>query len=224
MAESAYATSTDLSTYLESIDTTANATIITTLLNYASRLIDLKTGQYFYDDGSSTKYFDADGTRHLDTDHPFFSLSNLTIAHFENEALANWYSATADGSDGITPPSNFWLFPRNPLPVDNTVSSGLRPYWGIDMAAIPKTATNWPPVFFPGYKTVGITAHWGWAQVPDVVKNITLKITARAWRARGAGWAVHVGSPEFGVTDVSRFWDREDMYALNSSGLVRFAF
>jgi hypothetical protein len=224
LAESAYATTTDLGTYLESFDQTANATIATTLLSYASRLIDEKCGQYFYDDGSSTKYFDGDGTRYLDVDHPFFSLSNLTIAHFENEALANWYSATADESDGITPPSNFWLFPRNPQPIGNTASGGLRPYWGIDMAQIPKTATNWPPVFFPGNKTVGITAHFGWAQVPDLVKNITLKITARAWRARGAGWADTIGSPDVGVQTISKFWDHADFYVLNSSGLVHVGF
>lgn len=221
MAESAYATTADLGTYLESFDQTANATIATTLLNYASRFIDLKTGQYFYDDGSSTKYFDGDGTMNWTSDHPFFSLTELTIAHFENEALANWYSATADGSDGITPPSNFWLWPRNPQPSGNTTTGLLRPYWGIDMAIIPKTATNWPPVFFPGQRTIGVTAHWGWPAVPDVVKNVTLKMAARAWRARGAGWAVTIGSPEFGVQDMSRFFDREDMYALVSSGLVR---
>jgi len=289
MAASSYATTTDLATYLQDANATANATIWTTLLASASRLIDLKTGQYFYADGQSTKYFDG-GFDSVDTGgHPFYGKGGtigavsvgatsltytktygpapisgdvlvldvgtlqetvtingavtgtgpytcpvtatafahgaktlattiqLQLAYYENQPLAQW-TAVFSG-DGHTPPSNYFMWPRNPKNAGSSAdATAWRPWNSIDIAHIPVAATSFLPSTLPGYLMASLTAFWGWPVVPDDIKNMTLKIAARAWRARSTGWTTVIGSPELGaVVDVSKFFDQQDYMILKGS-------
>ena len=296
MASSAYAATSDLGSYLESFDQTANATIATTLLNYFSRMVDEKTGQHFYDDGFYTIDIDGEGENKIPLPFPMFysagtiasctagatsvaytpsalapsvpqandkltldtgntlrevvTISSVSgssapytlnlsgtgtanghasgtiactlqieIAYFENQPL-NQRIVTLDG-DGVTPPSNFYVWPRTRKRVATVADTTSRwPWYFIDIATIPISGTTYLPSTIPGNVTVRISAHWGWPVVPEIVKNTVLKATARAWRARGAGYAGQVGSPEVGTQSLSKFFDGTDYEALCESGLV----
>lgn len=217
-----YGTVEDFDAYLQGTPPGDNVEVKTMLLASASRFIDRKCGQWFYNDGSSTKYFDGEGGYEFTSEWPFFSLTALKMAYFENQPLANWLTATGDG---IAPPSNFWLTPRNPRPAGSSLNlSALEPYWGIDLATIPSSGTAYLPAFIPGKKTVAVTASWGWPAVPDMIKNLSLKLAVRAWQSRQAGWSLQRGSPDLGYVDCSKHFDQEDNYLLLRSGLLNRSF
>src|SRR5207249_5966937 len=59
-----------------------------------SRFIDSQTGQYFYDDGQYTQYWDGIGTSHFTTyEHPFFGSSG-TIASVSQGGTSLTYTAS----------------------------------------------------------------------------------------------------------------------------------
>ena len=220
LTAASYATTADLQGYLQASKASDNTAIWTSLLTAVSRFIDRKTGQYFYAAGTATRYFDGDGTRHLDTgQHPFYSLTALKQAHFENEPTSTWITVSGDG---VTPGStNFWFFPANPRLIGSTADqTAQRPYNGVDLAIIPSPNTTYLPSFMPGYRTISVTANWGWPQIPDDIKDMTLKVAARMWNQYQASWAIERGTPEIGVMDVSKHFDMEDEHLLIASDYV----
>lgn len=300
MAASNYASTTDLALYLPEVSTTANATIWGQLLNAASRFLDWKTGQYFYNDGNSLKTFNGTGDNYLETGkHSFFVKAGtiaacsggatsltftstsgagtagapvqgdilnldsgtnqeqvtinggvigtgpytcpvtatahahaastvasnflLKLAYFENQPVANWLGPLP--GDGYTPPSNYWLVPRNP---DNagsvTDTAALKPFYGVELATIPITNSNYLPQFLSMYNVASIQTYWGWPQVPDVIKNLTCELVARMWRDRESGWSGVIGSVDAGMTTMARYFSPMDHMLLKSSGLTRWSF
>ena len=220
LATANYATTTDLQNYLQASVAGDNSTFWASALAAISRFIDSKTGQYFYAAGTQTRYFNGDGTRHLDTgQHPFYSVTALSQAHFENEPTSTWITVSGDG---LTPgASNFWLWPSNPRLIGSSDSNtATRPYYGLDLAIIPQPNTTYLPSFVPGYKTVSITASWGWPVVPDDIKNLTLKMAARMWNQYQASWKNAQGNPDIGVIDVSQYFDQLDQMMLSKSDYI----
>lgn len=218
-----YATTADLQNYLQASIATDQANIWPPLLNAISRFIDEKCGQYFYNAGTATRYFDGDGGRHLDTGmHPFFNVTSVQQAHFENEPVSTWITVTGDG---VTPGStNWWYFPANPRLIGSTSSNtATRPYYGIDLAIIPAPNTTYLPNFVPGYRTVAITASWGWPVVPDDIKHMTLKMAARIWNQYQASWNDVKGVADIGMVDISKHFDMQDEYMLVGSGYVMWS-
>lgn len=223
LTAASYATTTDLQGYLQASIATDNSSIWTTLLGAVSRFIDGKCGQFFYAAGTQTKYFDGDGTRHLDTGQfPFYGVTALKQAHFENEAVANWITVSGDG---VTPGlSNWWSFPVNPRVIGSVADqTAVRPYYGLDLAIIPQPNTTYLPSFVPGYRTVSLTANWGWPVVPDDIKNLTLKMTARMWNQYQASWADAKGVADIGLVDVSKHFDAQDEFMLIASDYVMWS-
>ena len=223
LTAAAYATTVDLQGYLQASIAADNTAIWTTLALATSRFIDMKPGQYFYNAGTATKYFDGDGSRHLDTGmHPFFTVTKLQQAHYESEPVANWITVAGDG---VTPGStNYWLFPANPKLIGSVSDqTAFRPAYGLDLAIIPIANSTYLPSFMPGYRTVALTASWGWPVVPDDIKNLTLKMLARMWNQYQSSWADAKGAPEIGVIDISKYFDAQDEYMLIASDYVMWS-
>lgn len=223
MALASYASTSDLGTYLDGADATANATIWTTLLANASRLIDRECRRFFYIESAGTeKWFSVpnDNQTLLLTYRDFFTVTQLRILKAENNSISDATQYDILAGDGVTPPSNFYLLPENPELAGSTSSpTATKPYWGIQLPTVPTSTTSPPSIFVKGFRTVGITASWGWPAVPDVVKNITLKLAARAWQSKSTGWTDSTGSPDIGVK--SNFsLDPEDWYLLKRSDLI----
>ncbi len=218
-----------LGAYLPDVDLTANATVLALLNSAASRFIDHITGQWFWNDGGSVKYFDQvgpdgrmEGGPQLNTMQPFFSLTSIQLAYFENQPLSQWLTLTGDG---ITPPSNYYLWPRNPRNAGIVGQpTALKPFWGIDLAHLPSPNTTFLPIYIGGYKTAAVTATWGWPGIPDVISDLTAKLVVRAWRAKEAGHPVSGGSSQLGGTiNMAQHFDERDMELLVSSDLMALA-
>jgi hypothetical protein len=114
----------------------------------------------------------------------------IDLRYFENQPQGQ-VIVGIDG-DGITPPSNFYLWPINRPRIgaanQSTPDTTSRfPYKGIDIAHIPISSTTFLPSSIPGYKTVSITANWGWPAVPDFIKDLTCRAASLMWRKRMAG-------------------------------------
>lgn len=149
----------------------------------------------------------------------------VQLAYFENQPVAQW--VTKLSGDGVNPPSNFFLWPRNVGRIGSaaeTTQIARKPWTGMDISHIPISNTNYLPSSIPGYMTVGVTAHWGWPVVPDLIKDMTCKLAARAWRAREAGWSEVLGTTETGIVHMSRFFDPMDEALLLQSDLKLIAF
>ena len=103
MALADYCSVSDIGNYLPDVDTVAQTTILTSLKNAASRFIDHTTGQWFYNDGGSTKYFsplspagNMEGGPRINTMFPFFSVTAVKLAYFENQPLSQWLTLDGD--------------------------------------------------------------------------------------------------------------------------------
>jgi len=126
------------------------------------------------------------------------STIQIQLAYFENQPKAQWVTNLA--GNGIAPPSNYFLWPRNPRGADSSADpTQLRPWEAIDIAHIPISQTQFLPSSIPGYLTASVTAHWGWPVVPDPIKDFTVRWAIKMWRARESGWAESIGSLETGV-------------------------
>lgn len=122
----------------------------------------------------------------------------VRLAYFENQPLAQW--VTILSGNGIAPPSNYFLYPRNPRNADSSADpTQLRPWEAIDIARIPISQTQFLPSSIPGYLTASVTANWGWPVVPDPIKDFTLRWAIKMWRSRESGWAESIGSAETGI-------------------------
>lgn len=220
LTAASYATTADLQGYLQASIAADNSTFWTSALAAMSRFIDSKTGTYFYAAGTATRYFNGDGTRHIDTGmHPFYGATTVMQAHFENEPTSTWITVQGDGQ---TPGStNYWYVPSNPRLIGSASNNtATRPYYGIDLAIIPQQNSTYLPSFVPGYRTVSITANWGWPAVPDDIFNLTLKMAARMWNQYQASWANAKGSPDIGVIDISKYFDSQDQFMLQNSDYI----
>lgn len=217
LTAASYATTADLQGYIQASIASDNSSFWTSALAAVSRFIDDRCGQYFYAAGTATRYFNGDGTRHMDTgQHPFYGATTVQQAHFENEPISLWLTVQGDG---ITPgASNYWYYPSNPRLIGSVSSNtATRPFYGLDLAIIPQPNTTYLPSFVPGYKTISITANWGWPVVPDDIKNLTLKIAARMWNQFQASWQTVKAVPDVGGIDISRYFDAMDDMMLRNS-------
>lgn len=216
----AYATTAEVNGYLPNVTLSEESANWTILLNVASREIDRFCDRYFYSNGVSTKYFDADGSSALYiSKHDFYTLTALKIALTENNDPADstlWYTISGDG---VTPPSNFFLYPDNEREIGSVTDQTLkRPYYWLEIPSNPRatTTTDYLPRFTAGHRTVAITASWGWPAVPDEIKDITIKLVIRMWRAKEAGQTGAIGSSDYGsATIVAKYLDVGDIKTLS---------
>lgn len=215
-----YATTTDVGAYLPSVVVAEESAGWAILLSVASRAIDRFCDRYFYSNANSVRYFDGDGSTDLYVaKHDFYTVTALKIALTENNDPADstlWYTIHGDG---VTPPSNFYLGPDNQTEIGSVTDQTLkRPYYNITIPGNPwsGSTTDYLPTFTKGRRTVSIAASWGWPAVPDEIKDITIKLTIRMWRAKETGQTSSVGSADFGVAMIAKYLDVGDLETLHS--------
>src|ERR1044071_222969 len=81
----------------------------------------------------------------------------VQLAYFENQPLAQWVTNLA--GNGITPPTNYFLWPRNPRNAGSSADpTQLAPWEAIEIARIPISSTQFLPSTIPGYATAAVTA------------------------------------------------------------------
>jgi hypothetical protein len=146
----------------------------------------------------------------------------IQFGFYENQPLPQWVTVPGDGyTPGL---GNWYAWPDQPKPIA-TGTSLIAPWQGFDLPLIPVSNTTYLPTPRPGARTVAITAHWGYPIVPDLIRDITLKLAARAWEHRGAGWQAAAGDDESsgGGLNMSHHFDTRDEEILIASGYVRWA-
>jgi len=148
------------------------------------------------------------------------STIQVKLAYFENQPLAQW--VTVLSGNGIAPPTNYFLWPRNRQLTSagsSTDPTASRPWYGIDIAHIPISNTTFLPSSIPGYLTVSLTAYFGWPAVPDLIKDLTCKMAVRMWRSRESGWGGELGAAEAGRVSAAPHFDAMDEHTLIASDL-----
>lgn len=162
--------------------------------------------------------------------HPANTVANtllIQFAFYENQPLSQWLTLQGDGLTGGA--TNYYLWPTNPKSYYGTTSTTQplpvqSPWQGINMALIPVSNTTYLPTPRPGTATIAITGNWGWPAVPDLIKDLTLKLAARAWEHRGVGWqSGGAERDDAGSLNMSHHFDTRDEELLISSGYVRWA-
>ena len=156
--------------------------------------------------------------------HPANTVVNtaqMQFAFYENQPLSQWLTVQGDGVTGGA--TNWFVQPTNPKPYVATGAVVQAPWYGINMPLIPVSNTTYLPTPRPGTATLALTANWGWPAVPELIKELTLKMAARAWLARQDAWAQTSGDASMGVVDMSNHFDTRDEALLIESGLVRLA-
>src|SRR5207253_1061617 len=107
----------------------------------------------------------------------------------ENNDFTDASQAYTISGNGVTPPSNFYLEPANQVEIGSVGDqTAVRPFHRIELPSTPSSgsSTNCLNTFTKGRRTVSITASWGWSQIPDEIKDLTVKIAIRLWKARDA--------------------------------------
>lgn len=139
-------------------DVTEDA-VIEDIIEGASRLIDGHCGRFFYQD-SATRYYTTCETDRVDTDD-IYTTSGLTVM----------VDSDGDGTHEYTLAStDYNVIPYNPEP-------GF-PYIGFESSASPMMG------FSTVRRGVKITASFGWAAVPDSVKQACLIIASAEYHRR----------------------------------------
>lgn len=99
MAASNYAVFSDIQAYVPEINSSADGGIIDRLCASVSRFIDLRTGQFFYDDGQQIRFFDGQGIGEVSTNgFPFFGKVGYVAA-----SAAGATSLTFTSLNGVAP-------------------------------------------------------------------------------------------------------------------------
>lgn len=162
--------------------------------------------------------------------HPASTIANslfLQFAYYENQPLSQWLTVQGDGLTGGA--TNYYLWPTNPKPYISTIIAGQTiavqtPWQGINMPLIPVSNTSYLPTPRPGTATIAVTGNWGWPAVPDLIRDLTLKLAARAWEHRQSGWQSESADGQVaGGLNMSHHFDTRDEELLTSSGYVRWA-
>lgn len=127
---------------------------------------------------------------------PFATGSTLTL-HYENDdahdsgrvftfssgiaSITTLEVAPYTGASYVTvPTSDYFLMPHEQERDTDW------PAFEVHMSDIP-SASNGQPFFAPGYNTVRITGNFGWAAIPDEVKEVAVNLALALWRSRSAG-------------------------------------
>jgi len=162
--------------------------LITSAITAASLSVDAYCGRRFYSDSTaSTRTYAPIAPDHVDVDD-FSTATGLVIVTDEN-------------SDGIY--EQAWAVTDYVCEPVNGKRGGLEglPFDRISVA----TDTD---RFFPstGRYTVQVTAQWGWAAVPEAVRQATLLKAAALYRRKDSPDGV-LGGSDFSVTRISRYED-----------------
>ena len=173
-------------------------------INAASRQIDTFCGRYFYADGSASarKFFTNDPYR-LRVD----DISTTT-------GLVVKYDDDDDGTYEVTVASNYYQV----LPI-NGIVGGItgNPYYIIEL--ISDGSNEWQLDFSSNRPRAEITANWGYASVPEQIRQATLMLASALFAMRNAPLGV-AGVGDFGVVNIQQNREITRMIAPFRKGTV----
>ena len=154
-------------------------------INAASRAIEDYCGRHFYDSGAATARTFAPTDSHLLLVDDFSTTTGLVVKTDEND----------DGTYEIT-----WT--SSDYELDTTVADGITgwPYRAI--RAVGDYTFPLPAGRLLRRYTVQVTARWGWAAVPEPVRQATLQVAAELYRRKDAPFGISAVS-EFGPLRIS---------------------
>lgn len=177
-----YCAPEELAGYLRNVDITTNSGPITDAINEASRQIDAYCGRRFFLDASaSNRTYWTNDTRVLIFDDAT-SVTSIKLSTGDNGTYDLTYTAGTD-------------YTLEPL---NGRGSGLEglPYWRARFTTdVLPTNTSTP--------CAQINATWGWAAVPEPVRQACLIMASEAFKLAEAPFGV-AGFGEMGVVRVGK--------------------
>lgn len=189
---------------IPSADTTDD-TLLTRLCDQVNAYIESYTGTVLAPIGTATYTFDGD--ERVNDRQLLIPRGVRTITLLENSAYTGGPYQTIPSSDYFLRPSNADLnpgFPFTELVMTNVPSAG-----------------NPLPTFNPGLDNIRITGTWGWAAIPDEIKEVAEVMLVRAWAGRQAGQTDQIGVSEGGMPIISRTVSLRDRETLNRFRLKR---
>lgn len=159
--------------FLSDYSATAQDDQIDAVIQATSRLIDLYTGREFYSSSAQTRYFTPAANCRCYID----DLQSVTTLKTDTDSDGVYDTTWAAG--------DYWLMPINP-------KNG-EPYTFIEVKP-------WGSQSFDCHarQSVQIAGTFGWAAVPDVVREACLIQSFRIYKRSGAPFGI-VGGGEFGT-------------------------
>ncbi len=185
-------------------DDTGDDDLLDDAVNAASRQIDAFCGRYFYADGSASarKFFTEDVYR-LRVD----DISTTT-------GLVVKYDDDDDGTYEVTVSSSEYQV----LPI-NGIVGGItgNPYYIVEL--ISDGSNEWPLDTSSNRPRAEITAKWGYAAVPEQIRQATLMLASELFAMRNAPLGV-AGVGDFGVVNIQQNREITRMIAPFRKGTV----
>jgi len=177
-----YITVADLARYL-TIDATTYADDLASAINASSRQIDTYCARRFYADSSATArlYMSRDNNKVIIDDA--YEISLVQVASADNAV----YDITVPVGSYYTKPLNGYADGISGMPATLV-------YFTTTAVTLPTSADN---------PSVKITAKWGWAAVPEPVRQSTLLMAAETFKMREAPFGV-AGFADFGAVRVGK--------------------
>lgn len=183
---------------------TADDSLLDDAINAASRQIDAFCGRIFYAEGSaSARKFFTDDLYRLRVD----DISTTT-------GLIVKYDDDDDGTYEVTvSASEFQLLPIN------GVVGGItgNPFYIIEL--ISDGSNEWPLDYSSNRPRAEITANWGYAAVPEQIRQATLMLASELFAMRNAPLGV-AGVGDFGVVNIQQNREITRMIAPFRKGTV----
>lgn len=168
-------------------DTTDDAEI-QVICDQANGYIESLTGRPICDLGTATYTFD--GYDSLDNRVLFVDRGVRTITQLQTATYSG-------GSFATVPATDYFL-----RPATQELDPGF-PFTQVIMTNVP-SANNFSPLFYDGFNTVKITGTFGFASIPDEIREIGEVMAVRSWSARQAGQTDQIGASEMGQPVISR--------------------
>lgn len=178
-ASTAYTSLASVKSSLGKLTADDRDSLILQAIAAASRLIDQRTGRYFYADTTATARTFVVGRR--------TTLVDLDQVVMVDDISTASGLAVAVGDTGSYGTSTGW----EPGP-DNALVYG-QPFTQL------RARVGW----LPPYTRVQVTARWGWPAVPDQIAQAAQLLAARLYRRKDSPQGV-IGSADWGVMRVSR--------------------
>lgn len=142
-------------------------------INAASRAVEHFCGRQFYDAGSATARTFAPEERYWLAVDDFHTTTGLVIKTDEDD----------DGTFEIT-----WT--SSDYELDTTVKSGTTGWPYTRLRAVGDYIFPTPTANSSRRFTVQVTARWGWAAVPEPVRQATLQVAAELYRRKDAPFGI----------------------------------
>lgn len=185
MTTTDYVTEEELADHLR-IDDQDDGPRLSAVITAVSRAIDNHCGQFFYDTATtSARTFSATTPAWL-TVHPFSTTTGLLVATGTDGTFDTSWTIT---TDFVVKPDSGYTASGQTVAYNRLNAVGSKGF----------------PVD-PARPCVQVTARWGWAAVPDAVKEAALIKCARVFRRRDTPEGI-AGGVEFGQIRIS---SRED--------------